>query len=318
MPKELTIAVTMATSRQGMAVVRHLSKVGTIRIRAMTRDISSSRALGLSNLPNVELIRGDLLQPKTLLEAFKGVHGIFGNTTPTRTWGIAESYEFNQGKILIDVVKDTFKEGALKHFIFSSICKGKCSSSKTKAPAHFQTKWDIENYIHQNNLSNVTTILRPASYFENFNTKIPGITISDRFFPGIVQPNIPWQTIAVDDIGLWVSAAFRNPEKFLGTSLNLACEEMTGHQMANTLQAITNKKAVSYLLIPRPLLNFIEHDIAIMANWIEKTGYGANIKYLRNLANELRIKPTPLSIWLKTIKTNSYIKDNNLATTPHL
>ena len=56
--------------------------------------------------------------------------------------------------------------------------------------------------------------------------------------------------------------------------------------------------SVRYSMIPRTLMNFIEHDIGMMANWIERTGYGANIKELKGLANELDIQITPFSKWL--------------------
>tara|TARA_B100001250_G_C19784472_1_gene783445 strand:+ start:733 stop:840 length:108 start_codon:yes stop_codon:yes gene_type:complete len=35
----------------------------------------------------------------------------------------------------------------------------------------------------------MTTVLRPVSYFENFENKIPGYTISKKSFPGIVGRN---------------------------------------------------------------------------------------------------------------------------------
>ena len=43
-------------------------------------------------------------------------------------------------------------------------------------------------------------------------------------------------------------------------------------------------------MVPRFILNLIEDDIAIMANWIEKIGYGANLDLLNQLTKELNIK----------------------------
>ena len=36
-------------------------------------------------------------------------------------------------------------------------------------------------------------------------------------------------------------------------------------------------------MVPRQLMNFIEHDIALMASWIERAGYGADLKSLKIL-----------------------------------
>ncbi len=298
--KTPVIAVTMATSRQGVALIRHLSNKGIFKVRAISRDPLNQTSQALASLPNVEVIKGDLLSEKDLFKAFEGVYGIFGNTTPTKPWGMDKSYELKQGLNLINVVKEISNSGELKHFVFSSICKGKNSTSKVEAPGHFLTKWELEKYIYSSNLSEITTILRPASYFENFNSKLPGIKISENFLPGIVSPNTKWQTIAVDDIGLWASTAFHNSRKFKGLSFNLASEELTGNEMARTLQSLKSdkRKRVKYLMIPRNILNLLEHDIAIMANWIEKNGYAANISYLKELAKDCDIRTTSLSNWL--------------------
>ena len=47
--KKSVIAVTMATSRQGIGVVKELSKTNNYQIRAITRNISSPKALEIAN-----------------------------------------------------------------------------------------------------------------------------------------------------------------------------------------------------------------------------------------------------------------------------
>ena len=56
--------------------------------------------------------------------------------------------------------------------------------------------------------------------------------ISESIFPGIVHKDKVWQTIAVDDVGLWTRAVFEHPKRFWGESMNIAGEEMTGQEMA--------------------------------------------------------------------------------------
>ena len=284
-----------------MSVVRHLSSLNLYKIRAITRDTANRRSLELASLPNVQVVQGDLLKPESLNNAFKGVYGIFGNTTPTKLLGMDKNYELIQGYNLIKAVKAIKQSGHLKHFIFSSICKGKNNRNNIEAPAHFLTKWELEKEIKNNNLSEITTILRPASYFENFSQSIPGVKIHYNYFPGILNPNSPWQTIAVDDIGLWTSTAFKNPKDFINKSLNLAGEELTGNQMAKILKALQvnkTKKDAKYVKIPRIFLHMIEHDIAIMAHWIEEVGYDADFNELKILSEKYNIKPTKLVNWL--------------------
>ncbi|WP_245211344.1 NmrA/HSCARG family protein [Prochlorococcus marinus] len=300
------IAVTMASSRQGSSVVRHLSQSGIFQIRAITRSPYSKRAKVLANLPNVEIVQGDLLEPESLKRVFSGVYGIFGNTTPTKGWllgrgSMVREYEIEQGRNLVDVVKQLADLGTLKHFVFSSICKPKDPLKNEPAPGHFTSKWNIEEYILINGLKKLSTILRPVSYFENFDSDLPGVKISESIFPGIVHKNKVWQTIAVDDVGLWTRAVFEHPKRFWGESMNIAGEEMTGQEMAALWQKINPKEfsSVRYSMVPRKLMNFIEHDIALMASWIERAGYGADLKALKVLANELDITMTSLSCWLK-------------------
>ena len=65
------IAVTMATSRQGIGVVNELCKTKKYQIRAITRNPNSLKALKLSTLHNVEVVKGNLLDPRSLNNAFE-------------------------------------------------------------------------------------------------------------------------------------------------------------------------------------------------------------------------------------------------------
>ena len=300
------IAVTMASSRQGMGVVKELSRTNKYRIRAITRNTESNNALNLSNQKNVEVVRGDLMDPASLNKAFEGVQAIFGNTTPTKGWkifrgSIVRSYEMEQGFNLINQVKIAYKKGKLNHFIFSSISKANNPLKNYPAPGHFTSKWDIEDYIKQKELMEITTVLRPVSYFENFENKLPGYSISKKIIPGIVGKDFKWQTIAVDDIGKWVRGVMSKSEEYKNQAINIAGEELTAKEMAMTLQKIVYSEGIktNYLMIPRFALKLLEFDIGVMADWIERTGYGADMNKLKRIQAELNIVPTSLESWLK-------------------
>ena len=295
------IAVTMATGLQGRGVVKELSNSRKFRIRAITRDSSTPKAKTLKDFPDVELFEADLLNSKSLQRAFENVYGIFGNTTPTKGWRpLVREYEIEQGRVLIDSISLVRSKGDLKHIVFSSICKAKDPLKNNPAPSHFSSKWDIEEYLSQKKLNDITTILRPASYFENFDSSLPGLKITDTSFPGVVQGDRIWQTIAVEDIGKWAYVAFNNPKKFINYSLNLAGEELTGNQMAHVMQKFLGNKTkkVQYKMAPRLLMKLFVHDIGVMADWIERAGYGANLDNLKLIAKEEGIEMTSLSNWL--------------------
>ena len=71
--------------------------------------------------------------------------------------------------------------------------------------------------------------------------------------------------------------------------------------MAMTLQSIisTEGHQTNYVKIPRIAIKLLEYDIAVMADWIERSGYGADMKKLKMIQNELNIVPTSLKDWLK-------------------
>ena len=300
------IAVSMATSRQGIGVVKELDRTNKYQIRAITRNTKNAKALELSSLENVEVVQGDLLDPISLKKAFKGVEVIFGNTTPTMGWkifrgSIVRNYEIEQGFNLINQVKFAYEKGCLNHFIFSSISKAKNPLQNDPAPGHFTSKWDIEEYIKKSGLINITTILRPVSYFENFENNIPGYSMSKTIFPGIVGGNFKWQTIAVDDIGQWVRGILSKSDEYKNKAINIAAEELTGKEMAMILQRLISKKEIrtNYVKIPRIAIKLLEFDIGLMADWIERTGYGADMNQLKNIQEDLNIVPTTLEQWLK-------------------
>ncbi len=301
------IVVTMATGRQGMGVVKELSRTNNYKIRAITRNTKTVNATYLANLPNVEVLEGDLMNQLSLNKAFEGAQAIFGNTTPTKGWkifrgSIVRGYEIEQGYNLINQVKIAYEKGNLNHFIFSSISKAKDPLKNEPAPAHFTSKWDIEDYIEKMGLRKITTILRPVSYFENFENKLPGYSISKKIFPGIVGYNFKWQTIAVEDIGKWVGGILSKSEKYKNQSINIATEELTGQEMALILQKVVLAEGIktTYVKIPRIALKVLEYDIGVMADWIERSGYGADMNKLKRIQNDLNIVPTSLENWIKS------------------
>ena len=54
----------------------------------------------------------------------------------------------------------------------------------------------------------------------------------------------------------------------------------------------------NYLLIPRIVIKMLEYDIGVMAEWIERSGYGADMNKLKMIQKDLNIIPTSLKDWL--------------------
>ena len=194
------------------------------------------------------------------------------------------------------------KKGTLNHFIFSSISKPKEPLKNDPAPAHFTSKWDIEEYIKNMDLKKITTVLRPVSYFENFENKLPGYSLTKKTIPGIVGKNFKWQTISVNDIGKWVNGILSKSNEYKNQSINIASEELTGQEMAMKLEKLVINEGIkpNYVMIPRIPLKLLEYDIGVMADWIERSGYGADMKKLKRIQEDLNIVPTTFENWIKS------------------
>ena len=111
------------------------------------------------------------------------------------------------------------------------------------------------------------------------------------------------------------------PEKYKAQSINIAGEELTGLEMAMTLQRIVSTEGINtnYVMIPRVAIKMLEYDIGVMADWIERSGYGADMSKLKTIQNELNIVPTSLNDWLKAklqIQDNTKNKFSYLVNQP--
>ena len=128
-------------------------------------------------------------------------------------------------------------------------------------------------------LRKIITVIRPVSYFENFENKITGNTISKEIFPGIIYRYIKWQTIAVEDIGKGVRGILSKPDQYKDRAINIASEELTVNEMTAIMQKLVSTEGIktNYVMIPRIALKLIEYDIGVMADWIERSGYGAGM-----------------------------------------
>ncbi len=235
-----TIFVTGATGNQGGAVASHLIKNG-YHVKALTRNTDSAKAQNLQKL-NVELIKGDLNNLNSFREHLKDVDGIFS----VQAIGKGIDVEIKQGTDLANLAK----EYGVNHLLYSSVTG---ADLNTGIP-HFDSKFKIENHIRQTDLP--FTIIRPASFFENF--LIP--QVKNRILKGKLASPVNkdkiQQLISTDDIGSLSVDIFQNRDKYLGKTLTIASEEMDTQQIANTFTQVLGKQ-VDYQKLPMLLVRLL-------------------------------------------------------------
>ena len=264
--KNEIIAVTGATGQQGRAVAKKLLAEGW-KVRALTRDPNKPAAQELKSL-GAEILPGDMDQRAELDAAFKGVYGVF---SVQNFWlpNVGFEGEVRQGK----AVADAAKAAGVQQLVYSSVG----SAHRGMGQKHFESKWIIEQYIH--GLDIPYTILRPVAFMENYNWSRAQI-LNGAFIGMGLQPEKGLQLIAVEDIGVFVALAFANRNQYLGRTLELAGDELTELQIADTFTKVIGRP-VSLNLPTQAQGRQPDEEMIAMFNFFNGQGYDADIPALR-------------------------------------
>jgi uncharacterized protein YbjT (DUF2867 family) len=275
------ILVTGATGHQGGAVARHLLATGW-RVRALTRDPNKPAAQVLAQM-GAEVVRGDFEDRASLDRAIQGVYGVFSVQTPLATWGTEG--ETRQGQALADAAASA----DVQHFVYSSVG----GAERNTGIPHFESKWRIEQHIQQLGLP--ATIIRPVFFMDNFNTFLrPQQHDGQEVIAVTLPPDKHLQMIAADDIGAFVALAFAKPAAYLGIAIELAGDELTMPRAVETYARVA-KRNIQYVELPIEQIRSFSEDSARMFEWLQESGYAADIPALRKLYPPLKTFET----WLR-------------------
>jgi uncharacterized protein YbjT (DUF2867 family) len=141
------ILVTGASGKTGKAVINKLVSAD-LPVRAMVR--SENRVNELKKLGCVEVVIADMLDPKTVNDAFRGVQQVYHicpNMSPD---------EVKIGRIMIDAAT----HNDLKQFVYHSVLH-----PQVETMAHHWQKLRVEEQLMKSALP--FTILQPAAYMQN-------------------------------------------------------------------------------------------------------------------------------------------------------
>ena len=262
------IAVTGATGQQGGAVARKLLTDGW-KVRALTRDLDKPAAQELASLGG-ELVPGDMDNRAELDAAFEGAYGVF---SVQNFWlpNVGFEGEIRQGKN----VADAAKAAGVQHLVYSSVG----SAHRGMGQKHFDSKWQIEQYIHS--LGVPYTILRPVFFMDNHNWAHPYIL--NGMFTGMgLRPEKEIQSIAVEDIGVFVALAFANRDSYLGKTIELAGDALTESQIVETFTNVIGRPVT--LVQPSGGEGWADpEEQTAMFNFFNGEAYDADIPALRKL-----------------------------------
>ncbi len=239
MSEKKIIAVVGATGAQGGGLVRAIlnDPNGGFKARAITRDVNSDKTKALAKL-GAEIVAADVNDLESLKRAFKGAYGVY---CVTFFWAdLSPENEIAQATAMAHAAKDA----GVQHAIWSTFedTRKWVPLTDNRMPtlmgkykvAHFDAKSEADHVF--TDLGVPTTFLLTSFYWENLiygvgPKKGPDGKLAITFPMG--DKKLPG--IASEDIGKCAYGIFKRGREFIGKTVGVAGEHLTGTQMAAAL-----------------------------------------------------------------------------------
>lgn len=248
------IVVVGATGAQGGGLVRAIltDKSKEFAVRALTRKPNDDKAKKLKDL-GAEVVSADLDDLGSVRRAFQGAHGAF---CLTNFWEhFSPEKESTQAKTQAQAAK----EAAIAHVIWSTLedTRWKVPISDDRMPTlkgkykvpHFDAKGEADHFF--TDLKLPVTLLATSFFWDNLvhfgMGPKPGEDGKLAFVLPMADKRLPG--IAAEDIGKCAYGIFKRGDEFIGKTVGIAGEHLTGEEMARALSKALGKE-VKYQYVP--------------------------------------------------------------------
>ena len=166
-------------------------------------------------------------------------------------------------------------KSGVRHFVYTSVGS---AQRKTGIP-HFDNKARVEDAVTGAGFHS-WVILRPAFFMQNWYGFLRE-PILNGTLPLPLTPQTALQQISVEDIGAFAALAFQNPSKWAGRTIELAGDELTMLQVAETLGRVLGRN-VKYIQVPwEQFRQDAGEEMTKMYRWFNYVGYHVDIATLR-------------------------------------
>ncbi|MDF2653512.1 MAG: putative nucleoside-diphosphate sugar epimerase [Paenibacillus sp.] len=284
--KARLILVIGGTGTQGGNVARELLKHGH-RVRILTRNLESAAAQAIA-AKGAELIQGDLADAASLEPAMDNVSAIFSVQ-------YADPYDQTvEPRNAANMVEAARKAG-IEQVVHTSVAGSNVFPRWDKYKYLSQTwenKYEIEELIRNGGFQ-AWTILHPCWFMENFvepNSAIMAPELKNGVLFGTLKRDTPLKLNSGEDTAKFARAAFENPQKFHGKDINVASDELSMTEIAQTLSRVLDKKVVFEIASDEETRKrgMLEGTVYFM-EWLEEVpGYGFDIQETREYGVELK------------------------------
>jgi uncharacterized protein YbjT (DUF2867 family) len=247
MSDKKVIAVLGATGSQGGGLVRAIlnDPKGGFTARVLTRDARGAKAQNFANM-GAEVMTVDIDRPESLKKAFAGAYGAY---CVTFFWEhFSPENEMAEAKAMAEAAQ----AAAVKHVIWSTLEDTRrwaplndnrmpTLQGKYKVP-HFDAKGESDHFFADAGCP--TTFLLTSFYWDNFihfgmgPKKGPDGKLAITFPMG--DKKLPG--IAAEDIGKCAYGVLKKGAEFIGRTVAISGENLTGAQMASVFTEVLGKE----------------------------------------------------------------------------
>jgi uncharacterized protein YbjT (DUF2867 family) len=234
------IAIVGATGAQGGGLAKAIlsDPDGGFAVRALTRDPSAEKATALAAL-GAEVVQADIDDEASVRSAFDGAYGAY---CVTNFW---EHFSGEKEIVQAGNMARAAKSAGLKHVIWSTFEDSRkwIPLTDDRMPtlqgrfkvAHFDAKSEADHFF--TDLGVPTTFLLTSAYWENFIYFGWGPQKGE---DGVLAVTFPMgdkklPSIAAEDIGKCAYGIFKAGDEFIGGTVGVAGEYLTGAEIATSL-----------------------------------------------------------------------------------
>jgi uncharacterized protein YbjT (DUF2867 family) len=249
------IAVVGATGAQGSGLVHAIlaDPKGGYAVRAITRNVHSDKAKALAK-GGAEVVAADVDDAASLERAFTGAYGAY---CVTFFW---DHFSPEKEKVQARAMAQAARRAGVRHVIWSTLedTRKWVPLSDNRMPTlmghykvpHFDAKGEADRVFTEVGVP--TTCLLTSFYWENLihfgMGPKPGpdgrlafvLPMDDKKLPGM----------AAADIGKCAYGIFKRGGEFIGKTVGIAGEHLTGKQMADALTRALGQPVVHHAMTP--------------------------------------------------------------------
>jgi uncharacterized protein YbjT (DUF2867 family) len=248
------ILVLGGTGAHGGGVAHALLSSG-MRVSVLTRDRSSSSARALEN-GGAQLMGGDLDDVGSIVSAMDGMGACYAVTSPFE--GGPEE-EVRQGENIIHAAE----RAGLGWLLMASVA----SAGRADVP-QYQSKARIEESLGYSSVD--WTVVAPTYFYENALRS----GLRDGVLTLAVPEDKPLQQMALGTLGEFVTELLGAKAEHVGKRIELAADEPTPLQMAESLGA-------RFESLPIDVLAKRREDLAAMYRFLSEDGDSVDIAALK-------------------------------------